>query len=71
MIAIRGAELANQIWMRQGCKVIMLAIPLKKDHDLSWNLSRFRRLDFNAFSVMSTHPTLTARQILDVTHATG
>lgn len=66
VIAIRGAELANQIWMRPGSHTLMLATPLKVENYAAWNLAHSLRIRFQQLQVDSNTPHVDPQRVLEL-----
>lgn len=62
VIAIRGAELANIMWMRPGQKVVMVATPVQEETHVSWNLAHLFGVDFYRLTATSNYPKIDESQ---------
>jgi hypothetical protein len=65
VIAIRGAELANLIWMAPGSRVVMLATPMRtRETYVSWNLAAVMGIEFTQIVVDSDFPRIASETVL-------
>lgn len=64
VIGLRGAELANVVWMTSGSHVVMLATPMRTETHLAWNLASTMRLAFTKVAVDSEYPQVGAATVL-------
>lgn len=65
VIGIRGAELANIVWMRPNSRVVMLVTPVKRENNAALHLAIACGLRMRQLAVDSDHPVVEARRVLD------
>ena len=63
VIGIRGAELANIVWMRPGSGVVMLVTPVKRENNVARHLAIVRGLRMQQIAVDSDHPIASADSV--------
>lgn len=64
VIGIRGAELANIVWMRPGTKVLMLANPVGIENYGAFNLANTLNVEFDQLMVSTRFPSVSASDII-------
>jgi|LauGreDrversion4_2_1035121.scaffolds.fasta_scaffold14759_6 hypothetical protein len=64
VIGIRGAELANIVWMRPGAKVLMLANPVGIENYGAFNLANTLKVGFDQLMVSNRFPSVSASEII-------
>ncbi len=64
VIGIRGAELANIVWMRPGSGVVMLVTPINLETNVARHLAIVRGLRMQQIAVGSNHPIASADSVL-------
>ncbi len=71
VIGIRGAELANIVWMRPGSGVVMLVTPVKRENNVARHLAMVRGLRMQQIAVDSDRPIASADSVWQATVEAG
>jgi hypothetical protein len=64
VIGIRGAELANIVWMKPGSRVVMLVTPVKRENNVARHIALVCGLKARRIHVGSDHPIVSADEVL-------
>lgn len=64
VVGIRGAELANILWMRPGSGVVMLVTPVKRENNVARHIALVCGLAARPIPVESDHPVVSADALM-------